>query len=261
MMLVRALAGNLNLIVQAPSSNPLEDIPKSQYCDFMALSPLQLSGILKSNQEKLALVKTILIGGAALDKTVENEIQNLKTRFFHSYAMTETLTHVAVRAVNGNTKSSFYSALPGVSFSQDNRSCLVLKDEILGIDQLVTNDVVKLIDDSTFLWKGRYDNVINTGGIKIMPEEIELKINEILAKADLDLPNCLLYLPDAVFGEKMVLLVETGDNRLNKSQVTKLLRSNLPKYHEPKIIKPVPKIFLTLTGKIDRPKNRTEYLT
>ncbi len=261
MMLVRALVGNLNLIIEKPKSNPLVDIPSKQIVDFMAITPLQMDSILTETPEKLASVRTILIGGADVHPSLEDKLQKHNTRVFHSYAMTETLTHVALRQLNGPKKTSTFHALPGISFTVDNRGCLVISDSILEIDQLITNDLVKLIDVKSFHWNGRFDNVINSGGIKIQLEETENKIIQILKADRIDLPLCLLSLPDDRLGNKLALLVETTGNKVNERNIKKILKEKLPKFHDPKVVLLVPKLITTPSGKIDRIKNTAKYFT
>ncbi|NJN25475.1 MAG: AMP-binding protein [Cyclobacteriaceae bacterium] len=261
MMLVRALEGRLRLLSQTPGANPLSQLPDGKIIDFVALAPGQLDGILRESPQKLKQTKTILLGGADLPPGLEQKLQKLETQIFQSYAMTETLTHVALRQINGTDKTREYHAIPGVSFEVDDRGCLVVDDEMLGIKQLVTNDLVELVDEKTFRWKGRYDNVVNSGGIKIMLEETERNISEILRGLGIVVPFCLVSLPDEQLGEKLVLLLTQIDNQLlNRQQLEVALKEKLPKYHAPKIIQFVPKLYLTNTGKIDRRKNKEVYL-
>ena len=260
MMLIRALEGDLNLIIQTPSSNPLQDIDEEHFIDFIALTPLQIDRILAESPQKIASIKNILIGGAMLHPLTEEKLQRQKAQIWHSYAMTETLTHVALRHVNGTEKSLAFHALPGVSFNVDARNCLVIKDQVLGIEQLISNDIVELIDEKSFRWIGRYDNVINSGGIKIRFEETENRINEILKEVKINHPICLISLPDDRLGEKLVLLIETKESEFNESDVKNILKEKLPKFHDPKVILSVPKLMLTTNGKIDRIRNKNFYL-
>ena len=260
MMVIRALEGNLNLIAQEPSSNPLNQIDLKQKIDFAAMTANQVENGLINSFDKIHQLKKLLIGGSALHPDLESQLQNVPSEVSHSYAMTETLTHVALRKVNGKEKSETYHALEGVSFSQDERNCLILHDKFLKIDGLVTNDIVELIDNTSFRWVGRYDNVINSGGIKIQVEEVEKEIRGIFRDLKMDPPFCLLSIPDSKLTNKMVLLIETNKNSLDKSAIEHILKINLPKYHAPKAIIQVPEIKHTKSGKIDRIRNTDLYL-
>ena len=261
MMLVRAIEGNLKLIIESPKANPLVHIEHGKTIHFCALTPYQAETMLDENPAKLSQINTILIGGAALSSTLEKRLQHIDTNVFHSYAMTETLTHVAVRKVNGMEKSDIYHALEDVSFSQDERRCLIIHDRILGIDSLITNDIVELIDEKSFRWIGRIDNVINSGGIKIQIEEVENEIREILRSIGINQAFCLISIPNDRLTNKMILLIEQNENKINERNILLELKSKLPKYHSPKELKQVPELILTKSGKIDRSKNLELYLS
>lgn len=260
MMLVRAIEGNLNLIAEPPDANPLAKIEDDQYIDFCALTPNQVETALNKSPSKFEYLNTLLIGGAAINPDLEGALQNVQTKIYHSYSMTETLTHVALRKVNGALKSDIYHAIPGITFSQDLRGCLIVHDTILDIDALITNDIVDLVDKSSFRWIGRIDNVVNTGGIKIHIEEVEKEIHRILGDLDINCSFCLLSTPDRKLTNKLVLLIEEMDEKIDSKYLLAELKRKLPKYHEPKALIQIPELILTKSGKIDRKSNATQYL-
>ena len=260
MMLVRAIEGELELTAVTPSVNPLAKLNHDDTFDFAAFSPNQIEHILQESPDKLNQIKMILIGGAGVHPILEEKLQEVKSMVFHSYAMTETLTHSAIRRVNGSEKSSVFHAIKGVTFTLDKRSCLVIHDQVLGIKKLITTDIVELFDEFTFQWKGRYDHVINSGGIKIQIEFIEQEIKKIFQSKDLNYRFCVVSEPDLALTNKIVLLIELRDLHFNKPFILKILQEKLPKYHSPKKIIQVPEIILTKTGKIDRIRNSDVYL-
>lgn len=260
MMLVRALEGQLKLIIETPCANPLVHIDDGTTIDFCALTPYQVKTVLDETPLKLIQIKTLLIGGAELDPLVENQLQKIKTKVYHSYAMTETLTHVALRKVNGKEKSDIYHALQGVSFSQDDRFCLIIQDQVLEIDHLITNDIVELIDKKSFRWIGRYDNVVNSGGIKIQVEKVEEKIRIIFDDLGIDNSFCLLSVPDKKLNNKLILLIEQKEKLLDEKNMLLTLKNSLPVYHNPKAIMQVAELYFTKSGKIDRKRNSEIYL-
>lgn len=260
MMLVRAMIGKLNLVIESPVANPLATIDNSISIDFCAISPIQAKTILDETPHKLDQVKTLLIGGAEINTRLEKQLQEVKTNIYHSYAMTETLTHVALRKVNGKVKSDIYHAMRGVSFLTDDRGCLIVNDKVLGIESLITNDKVEFVDKKSFKWIGRYDNVINSGGIKIQVNEIEEEIQRFFA--DLGIRNVfsILSLPDEKLNNKLILLIEQNEKEIDEKNILILLKKSLPKYHNPKAIKQVQELYLTKSGKIDRKRNTAFYL-
>ena len=159
MMLVRAMIAGADLITVKPSSSPLVgiDIP----LDFAAMVPMQVQESLSHDftRERLKNIKSLIIGGAAVSSLLEQRLAKLPIRSYATYGMTETVSHVALRKLDGKTKE--YAAIGDVWFSQDARGCLIINAPHLSHRVFETNDVVQLIDNYHFIWLGRYDNVIN----------------------------------------------------------------------------------------------------
>ncbi|MDE5420287.1 AMP-binding protein [Labilibaculum sp. DW002] len=245
MMIVRAFLWQLNLILVDPNGNPLESI--NTKVDFAAMVPLQLVNSLKS-PSTLGLINNLLIGGGAVDFKLEKQIQNLTTRCFSSYGMTETVSHVAIKPLNGPNQSKYFKGLGDVTFSLDERSCLKINaPQVLSLP-IVTNDVVDLIDDKQFTWLGRYDNVVNSGGIKLFPETIEAKLQNVISA-----PFFLAGVPDEKLGQKLVLLVENpiaAENDKLKLQVK--IKGLLDKFEQARDIFFIKEFIKTPNGKLKR---------
>lgn len=175
MQVVRALDAGCSLIAEDPSSAPFSHF--EGHATMMPVVPSQLEGWLASGCTRM--VGNLLIGGSPLSPDMERRLIDARVKAFVSYGMTETCSHVALRRVGDD----FYTGLPGFSFSTDERGCLVIDTTTLSFGRLVTNDVVELRDATSFKWLGRADNVINSGGVKIHPEEIEKVIAEIVPSA------------------------------------------------------------------------------
>lgn len=259
MMLLRAIEGDLSLTIQSPDTNTLKSFTSKQFMDFVSFTPNQVEQILRATPEKLALFKKILIGGAGLHSALEEKLTLINSEIFQSYAMTETLTHTAIRKINSHEKSIVYRALEGVRYEVDERSCLVIQDDILGIEGLATNDVVELVSDSSFIWRGRYDNVINSGGIKIQLEETELKIKAIFREMNIENTFCLIAQADQALTQKLIMLIEHSPFRPDVHTIQQKLKEKLPLYQAPKELIIVPEIILTESGKIDRQNNFEKY--
>lgn len=250
MMLVRALELGWDLDVVEPSSNPLENINKTY--DFLAMVPLQLH----SSLNKIDKVKKLIVGGGVVSNELLSKIQGIETAIFATYGMTETVTHIAVKKLNCHSERSLseaemrseeshYQLLPNIKISLDARDCLVINAPDISEKKVVTNDIVKLISETEFKWLGRYDNIINSGGVKLIPEQIEHKLSKII-----DSKFFVYGLKDEVLGEKLVLIVE-GSEDLNLMQKVKQLTS-LSKFEKPKEIYFIPKFVETPTQKINR---------
>lgn len=235
-MFVRAMILGLELDYTIPESSPVYD-PNKKY-DFCAMVPLQLRKCI----DRISNFKTLIVGGAAVPTDLVEAIQDLPTRIYETYGMTETVSHIALKALNGPDASDIFKVLEGVSLSVDDRSCLIINAPHLRQEPIVTNDLVELISDTEFRMIGRYDNIINSGGVKLNPEQIESKIQRYL-------PNRFFVAsePDTELGEKVILVIEGNEGEdYSKSLV------DLDKFETPKKIFILKEFVETPTQKIDR---------
>ncbi|WP_158977608.1 AMP-binding protein [Cellulophaga sp. L1A9] len=244
MMLVRAMILGLSLDYVTPNSNPLEGIFKIY--DFSAMIPLQLENSLN----KLNQIKILIVGGAKMSDTLKVAVQDKQSIVYETYGMTETITHIALKAVNyiENSTHDNFKALPEVVFKVDERGCLVINASNISDQEIVTNDLVQLISPTEFEWLGRYDSIINSGGVKLIPEKIESKLSKVI-----DVNFFVAGLPDEKLGQKLILLVE---GEVDKGILLKKLQSlaGLDKFEIPKEIHSVASFVKTANGKIQRKK-------
>ena len=234
MMVVRALELELDLKVVEPCSNPLKNI--NEPINFAAMVPLQLENSLKD----LAKVKKLIVGGGQVNSKLEEKLQSVSTHVYETYGMTETLTHVAIKPLNGPSKSDVFRALDDIHFELDGRGCLVINAPKMNPKPVITNDFIDLVDEKSFRWLGRYDNIINSGGIKIIPEVVEAKLSSIV-------PNRRFFIAgksDKSLGEKVVLVVEGKSMDISCK--------SLDKFEQPKEIHFIPEFVETKSGKIHR---------
>lgn len=242
MMLVRAMVSGLNLLVARPSSDPFSNV--QSIVDFSAITPYQFLNSYQSLQE--IPVKTIIVGGSSVSLHLQKIMESLETEFYETYGMTETCSHIALRKLNGEMASEYFEILPGVSIRQDDRNCLVIEVPDLVEKELVTNDVVTIIDKTHFKWLGRYDNVINSGGIKVFPEQIEKKLEPFI-----DRRFFIGALHDEALGQKVIMVIE-GDAFSDKEEqdLNGILSSCLNKYEKPRQIIYRPEFEVSSSGKI-----------
>ncbi len=241
MMLARAVQGDFEIVVSKPSARPLKNIDSP--IDFVAMVPLQLQESIQHDLAKLKSIDTILIGGGPISIELKEELKQNDITVYHSFGMTETVSHIALRKVGAETEEAF-TALPGVSFTTKNDH-LVISAKHLNIKSLLTNDIVELLSDSTFIWKGRKDFVVNSGGYKIQIEEMERTCNEYI-----DVPFFFWKEPNEKWGEMLVLCL------LEKDSVD-LSQQELPAWKMPKKIYSFSKFVYSESGKILR-KNTFE---
>lgn len=272
MMLVRGLVLGFDLTVVEPSRDPFETfhLPENarnrEPFDFAAFVPLQLQNVLSGGEKTLAFLnkmKAALVGGAPVAFALQKRVQNIKAPIYQTFGMTETLTHIALRRLNGPHPSEAYQALPGVELGKDARGCLTIKSGLTDGHILVTNDLVELKSKNCFVWLGRSDNVINTGGIKVQAERVERAVEEALFELDPDiLTNRAFFVgavPDEYFGEKIAVMFEGGKfpNGFEKA-LFESLSNKLQGYEVPKAIYVVKSFVRTPNGKIDRKSSLKE---
>jgi len=246
MMLVRALTLGWHLDILAPTSNPLKNSDKNYV--FSAMVPMQLHNSLPD----IHRIKKLIVGGGTISKELLGKIQEVKTEIFATYGMTETITHIAVKRMNhlrhAELVSAFhYITLPNIQISVDHRGCLLIDAPTISEEKVITNDLVELISSTAFKWLGRIDNVINSGGIKLIPEQIEEKLAEIIENRFF-----VAGKKDEILGEKLILIIEgiKNEDLLNKIHQLKSLST----YEIPKEIYFIEKFIETETNKIDRTK-------
>lgn len=244
MMIVRAIVLGLDLVVTTAEANPLESLDAE--VDFSAMVPFQLARVLKQDAQALNKVRQLIIGGGAILPPLEQALQNISTHCWHTYGMTETLTHVAVRALNGEAPSKWFKPLPGVSLSTDNRGCLVVKAPGIAEGTVVTNDLV-VLQNNRFQVTGRWDQVIISAGRKLHPEEIEKKLGTIIS-----FPFFLFPEQHSEAGQIPVLYVEANLDEQQQARMQQQLEEILEPHERPRKIKALPRFHYLVSGKIDR---------
>lgn len=243
MMYVRANIANAQFFAETPSNRPILNVPHGETIDLLAVVPSQMINIL-ARKNDLPIIKNILIGGSAINESLRAEIACSGLRCYETYGMTETASHIALRRISV-TDSKPFELLPGISISSDERDCLIinLKEDNIEVH---THDIVEIVNDSEFFIHGRIDNVINTGGRKIIVEQLESKLFKLLQN-----PVALTSLSDRKWGEKLIAIIET-ETVLDAAQIRTALKRDLLPHEIPKEFIFVNKLPRTLNGKIDR---------
>ncbi len=268
MMVVRSIERKLRLFSVKPSGHPLSDESLATMVemdfDFVAMVPMQVYNTLQVPQERerLSRIKHLIIGGGAIDDALAEELRSLPGAVWSTYGMTETLSHIALRRLNGEEASEWYQPFDSVGVSLNSDGCLVIDAPLVCSEPLVTNDIAEIKQQETsshssdassslktssphvlFRIKGRKDNVICSGGIKIQIEEVEN-----LLRQHLDAPFLLAKKKDEKFGEIAVLVTESGD----LEGVEAICCQVLPKYWVPRQYLHFDQLPMTETGKPKR---------
>ena len=259
MVVVRSIERNLRLLSVTPSGHPLSDNSLSEAgisnedITFAAMVPLQVYNSLQipKERERLRQIRHLIIGGGAIDDKLSATLQDFPNAVWSTYGMTETLSHIALRRLNGPEASEWYKPFDGVKVWLNEEGCLVIDAPAVCSHPLVTNDRAEIRPTNTkeglntpcFRILGRKDNVIDSGGIKIQIEEVEHLLKSSLT-ADFAITSC----PDERFGEAVVLLTTQGDT----NAVRTLCQQRLPKFWQPRFIFHVPTLPQTGNGKPSR---------
>ena len=254
MVVVRSIERHLHLISVSPIGHPLKEV--NEEITFAAMVPMQVYNTLQvpEERERLSHIRHLIIGGGAIDASLEQELKSLpgNIAIWSTYGMTETLSHIALRRINGEEASEWYQPFDSVRISQTEEGCLVIDAPQVCAETLVTNDIVEIepyiynkVEKLRFRIKGRKDNVICSGGIKIQIEEVEAFLKPHLVKTFM-----LAKKKDGKFGEIAVLLTEDEDIKTIEATVRRLLSDH--KYWIPREFLHVEHLPLTETGKPKR---------
>lgn len=244
MMVVRAIVGQMNLITVDPATD--FDFLANEKFDFGAMVPNQVFKLLEqpSGIAKLQNIRNLLVGGSAISAQLETQISQLTNRVVITYGMTETASHIAIRELLGNSRSSFYHCLSGITVSLSPTNCLLIHHPEFA-EPLQTTDFAQLESNTSFKILGRADSVIISGGIKYSPEALEKKLENLIRERFV-----ISSLSDEKLGEKLVLVIE--GNSYPTEELINRISTELSKYELPKTILFVNQFPLTLSGKIIR---------
>lgn len=250
MMLVRALVWDCPITLVEPSSNPLQGL--AEQFSFVALVPLQVEALLAEEKcrKLLQSIPHVLIGGAALPHKVQQELVHEGIRAWQSFGMTETVSHIALAPIEAS--ELLYQALPGVSIGVNEQDCLWILSPMSGPEKIQTNDTIELRSKNTFAWLGRADFVVNSGGIKLFPEQLERRIASLLEEACPGSAYFLFGEKDSRLGEQLVLYVEGIEAENKRLALEAGLGQILGKYEFPKKIYFKASFAYTPTRKINR---------
>lgn len=242
MVVVRSMVASLELVAVEPSSHPLESLDFSPF--FAAMTPAQVMNCFDNEHDLTILkgIKKLIIGGGAVSAELEEKLAMLDNEVYSTYGMTETLSHIALKQLRPVSTEN-YRLFDGVNVSLSDRNTLVINSRALGVYNLETNDIVELFRDRSFRVLGRTDNTINSGGIKI-----QIEVAERLLEKAFSFDFAFSFVPDAVLGQKAVLLCNCKDT----DKIKAICRELLPKYWAPKHIFYTESIPKTQSGKIAR---------
>ncbi|HLP50950.1 MAG TPA: AMP-binding protein [Chitinophagales bacterium] len=231
MMLVRSIHCKMTLHCIKPSTTPLNDIPDSLNINFAALTPMQLNSAAHNYEhfKKAEKIDKIILGGEAISAEVLQLLGRYNNSIYHTFGMTETVSHIALKKLTGKDRDVHYKTMPGIRIHTDENKRLIIEAPVLGQSYLQTNDLVRLVSENEFDWLGRTDNIINSGGVKINPEEIEQQLQTHIQ------PSFFIgALPDPLSGQRLVIAIEMSELSIEDKTELKQVIASLPKLKQPK---------------------------
>ena len=248
MVVVRSLIAGLRLIPIAPSGHPLKDLKETP--TFAAMIPMQVYNTLQVPEERARLmeIKHLIIGGGAIDDALAHELKDFPNHVWSTYGMTETLSHIALRKLNGTDASDWYTPFEQVRIQLSEEETLIIHAPNVCSEELKTNDIAEINEEGKFRILGRKDNTINSGGVKIQIEQVESRL-----KKHLDTPFLISARRDAKFGEIVVLIYNKVGN---EDDIRRICEMELPTYGVPKAYIGVDELPMTGSGKPDRASAR-----
>ncbi len=239
MMIVRSIVSGATVAFEQPSATPiLDNYPP---ITLLPIVPVQIESVLQSRQP----ISNIIIGGAPISSELEQTIRNHPANVFATYGMTETCSHIALRNISAG--ENLFRALPDVTFSLDDRNCLMIELPRFSFRQIVTNDIVELVDNKTFRWIGRYDNVIISGGLKIHPELLEKKLAPFIDKSFF-----ITSADDRKWGQRVVICLLGEKDSDYENFLSSLFKEKLPNHEIPRELYWFNKFKTTSNGKLIR---------
>jgi O-succinylbenzoic acid--CoA ligase len=250
MMLVRAMEGNWTLRFLEASRDPVSEMDDGECFAFAAMVPMQVQEALKDQEKKRTFegIEKLIIGGAPVPAPLEKRIRTVRTTCFATYGMTETITHIADRPLNGADASDRYRPMEGVEVGSDARGCLMVRAPHLFEGTVRTNDLIELDEEGCFKVRGRFDRLINSGAVKLLPEELERKLEPVM-----DRRFFIHKEPDEELGERAVLLLEGPPlDETTERLLFSHMEEVLDPYEVPKRIGTVAAFAETGSGKVDR---------
>lgn len=234
---------------------PLVDELVSGSYDLSSLRSVLSSGTVLSDRLKRALHEradvTIVDAiasseGGPFAFAVTSSVDDLPARFFPVPA-TKVITDEGKQAAPGEIGVLAYSGPMPLGYYKDTTRTAMTYRTIDGVRYSMPGDLAQVEADGAIRFLGRGSGVINTGGEKVHPQEVE---NALLAHPDVT-DAIVVGVPDDVWGERVAAVVATGNTVLTEAELQDTVRARLAGYKAPRHIVLLPALPRTPTGKLE----------
>jgi o-succinylbenzoate---CoA ligase len=257
-VLVRSLVAGADPVFAATAS---PEVISASGCAFASLVPTQLRRLLDAGAGPGPL-ETVLLGGAASAETLLADAQVAGWHLVTTYGMSETsggcvydhvpLDDVQVRLTDGLVE------IAGPTLFSGYLGEPALTSAVLADGWFRTADLGAWRPDGTLAIRGRADDVINTGGEKVVPGEVEAVLGTAPGVADV----VVVGVPDRTWGEAVTAVVVPADPG-HPPDLTRLrsdIRRVLSVHAAPRKLVLVPQFPVLPSGKPDRAALREQVL-
>ncbi|MBC8519516.1 MAG: AMP-binding protein [Gammaproteobacteria bacterium] len=234
---------------------------KRHFVTHISLVPVMLSKLLDYFGDKPAptYLKTVLIGGDHLPKSLAQRAVERGWPIVVSYGLTETASRITMLRLSGENIAAWDDSdvgppLPGVSVTIGGQGEIRIRsDQLLGDHEVVTADHGAVDDSGHLHVYGRLDCRIISGGVTIDPVTIEQLMISAPGVKDVGVGS----VPDKEWGERIVAVI-AGD--MNQDIVAGWMRENIPSGLRPRELLLVSELRRNRLGKLDREwlKNQAE---
>lgn len=194
----------------------------------------------------------ITSGGEKFDEKTIKQLTKifLNAKITNVYASTEAGT---LFASDGDVFSIKPEMMPMVKIENDE---LFIHNSLMGMSEINhgewynTGDLIKIIstDPLKFIFVSRKNEMINVGGYKVNPHEIEETIRSMPGIKDV----CVFAKHNSVLGNIICCDIVKTDESLDEPTIRAYLQSRLQEFKIPRMIKFANKLTMTRTGKIKR---------
>ena len=249
MMLVRAIINKAEIVLTKPTKNVTSELKEK--IDFSAMTSMQLENSI--HEKGFKHIKKLIIGGGPISNQLLEKIDDQPTKCYQTFGMTETVSHIAIRELKNSIIDNPYKCLNHVKILTNKNGNLIINSPKLNIESLTTNDLIQITGNKQFKYLGRSDNIINSGGIKVLPEILEKEIEKILKCKDFFIDK----IDDINLGEKIIIVALKN---LKKEKLKEALEEINDQKIAPKSILFCNHFYYTSNNKINRKKSKFEAL-
>jgi acyl-CoA synthetase (AMP-forming)/AMP-acid ligase II len=254
---VRTLVVAGNAVCQPLVVELLAAEAAGQPYDLSSLESVTSSGTVLSDRIKRALHEraTVTITDAIASSeggpfayAVTSSVADLPSRFY-PVAATRVLTAAGTPVVPGSGEVgtlAFGGSIPSGYYKDEAKTSATFR-VVGGVRYTMPGDLATVEADGAIRFLGRGAGVINTGGEKVHPQEVE----DILLAYPGVTDASVVGVPDETWGERVVAVVATDSATLTAEELRAAVRRRLAGYKVPKAVILLPALPRTPTGKLE----------